>query len=144
MTKIGYKTLLKISTNSASTVGSTGATTVGKLISIGEGPASQRAKVPTLVIDSTVFECEPGLPDDVSPMPITVRYKQGDAGFNKLKTMHAKGTVGLFYVVYNSTAMSDDWFKGFVQSLGRGAVEGNSQMSRTLSVQPTSGLHWAT
>ena len=141
---IGYKTTLKVST--AKTTSSTAsAVAVGGIVSIGAGPQSQRAKVPTLILASTVFECQPGLPSDVGEMPLTIAYAQGNAGVNKLLTMHNKGTVGTAFIKFSTAyGLSDDWFNCYVASVGAESRDANGMMQRSISVQPTSTIHWAT
>lgn len=138
---IGHGTVLKVSTNIASTGGSTAATAVGNLISLGDLD-SKMAGVDTTVIDDAVATKDPDIPT-AGEMTAVLAYKQGDTGFGKLKTMHANRTKGIFYVVYASTNLSDDSFKGFVSGIGRGGIQRDQMIQRSIGLQPSSGLTWS-
>ena len=140
---VGHGTVLKVSTSTTVT-SSTGATAtaVGNLISLGDltGPDP---KIDTTVIADAEETCEPGTPG-ANEMPITVAYKQAGAGVRKLLKMRKNRTKGKLWIVFASTALSDECIKGYVSNGGFGNIARDSMIQRSFAFQPSSGIGLST
>ena len=140
---VGHGTVLKVSTSTTVT-SSTGATAtaVGNLISLGDltGPVP---KIDTTVIADAEETCEPGTPG-ANEMPVTIAYEQGDTGHRKLLSMRKNRTKGKFWVVFASTALTDEVIKGYVSNAGFGDIARDSMIQRTFALQPSSGIGLST
>lgn len=137
--KIGFGTIVKVSTITTAT-SSTAATAVGGLIDVG-GFTNPVPNVDVTLIDDAAACTEPGTPA-AGPGTITVGYKDTDTGVDKLIAMNAGRTKGIVWVVYASTDLSDDSFKGFIADAGLETVAKDSHLRRTFSVQPSSAVGW--
>ena len=134
---IGVGTLLKVSTSTTAT-SSTGATAVGKVVNVGEY-AGAVPKVDTTVIDDDEETCDPGIPS-AGETAVTLAYRQGDTGVQKLLTMRKARTKGKFWFVFASTELADEVIKGYVSNAGRGTIARDQMINRSFSFQASSGL----
>lgn len=137
---IGFGVIFKLSTTT--TVLSTLATAIGNLIDI-DGFANPIPRIDTTDIDDAAASCKPGTPE-AGPGTVTIAYKQGDSGHNKLLAMNANRTVGKFHIVYPSTLYVNESIKGYVADVGLGRIARDTHLQRTISIQPTSAIGWST
>jgi len=134
---IGYGIVVKVSTVTTAT-SSTAASAVGSLIDIG-GFSNPIPSVDVTNIADAAACMEPGIPA-AGAGSMTIAYKQNDTGANKLLAMNVNRTKGIVWVVFPSSDLADESFKGFIADAGIETMAADSHLRRTFSIQPSSAI----
>ena len=126
-------------TLSVSTGGSTAAGTLVGGIMMVNGPDGSAANVDTTTLDSTSnYQTWLRGFRDAGEKSLDVAYDPADVGWLKIKAMDSSGVSGSFTVVYPSTALTDEVFKGYVTNVGR-TIPRDGMITRSITVHASSG-----